>query len=159
MGRRKSTRIFDPGFGQFFREARVRKYPHLSGRQFAKLLGISSPYLFDIENGNVPPPTREIVEQMADLLDVDRMVLLTIAGYGKEAVRLVSPFENVKLGRVIIPKLMFSILSDVLAEEGTNLTDDNLESVLCGFLTLKKYEHVRQEVARRVAHAAKEKKL
>lgn len=159
MGRRKSTRIYDPGFGPFLREARARKLSNLSGRQVAKLLGISSPYLFDIENGRVPPPSREIVEQMADLLGVEKTLLLTLAGYGQDAIRLVPPFENVGLGRVIFPQFMLNILTDVLAEEGKHLTIDNLEPVLCGFLTLKKYEHVRQEVARRIAHAAKENKL
>lgn len=159
MGRRKSTRIFDPGFGLFFRESRTRKLPHHSGRQVAKLLGISSAYLFDIENGKVPPPSREIVEEMAKLLGIDKTFLLNLAGYGQDAIRLALPFENEGRGRVILPQFMLNILKDVLAEEGKHLTIDNLEPVLCGFLTLKRYEHVRQEVARRIAHAAKENKL
>lgn len=157
LGRRKSTRIYDPGFGLFFRKARTKNLPHLSGRQVAKRLGISSPYFFDIENGKVPPPSREIVEEMAELVGIDKNLLLNLAGYGQHVISLVPPFENMRMGRPILPQSVLDILAEVLAEEGTSLTPDNMESVLCGFLSSKNCEHARHEVAKRIKRITKDK--
>lgn len=70
-------------FGQFVRERREalrEKDPAFSVRQVARRLGIQPSYLSKVERGEVAPPSEATIRKLAEELDVDRDVLLALAG-------------------------------------------------------------------------------
>ena len=78
--RQKKPRNHDLSFGEYVRKLRLEKYPDLSGRKFAKEVGMTGPYLSNIELGKVPPPSAEKIIAIAEKLEVDKHKLLNKAG-------------------------------------------------------------------------------
>ncbi len=66
-------------FGDVIRETRLRKRPPLSLRRFAVQLDIAAAYLSKIESNLDRPPSAEVVEKMAEILELDRNELLRLA--------------------------------------------------------------------------------
>ena len=79
--RQKQTRYHDQKFGEYIRKLRLERFPYHSGRIFAKEVGMTGPYLSNIERGVVPPPSPDKVIAIAEKLGVDRQELLSMAGY------------------------------------------------------------------------------
>jgi transcriptional regulator with XRE-family HTH domain len=79
--RQKQTRYHDQKFGEYIRKLRLERFPYHSGRIFAKEVGMTGPYLSNIERGVVPPPSPDKVIAIADKLGVDRQELLSMAGH------------------------------------------------------------------------------
>ena len=75
-GRRKNT-----VFGPFLRKARLEKFPEMTVAEFAESIGITGPYLSNIENCKVPPPSDAIAKEMAFKLGEDADIMLAMAGY------------------------------------------------------------------------------
>lgn len=71
-------RVSPETFGAILRQHRQAK--ELGLRQFAKIIGISSSYLSNIEHGKFPPPAEDKVVAMAKELGVHPDVLLADAG-------------------------------------------------------------------------------
>ena len=67
----------DLTFGDLLRSLRIASGVGL--RELARLLGKSAGYLSDVELNNVPPPSEEIIIDIAKILDVDRKQLLQAA--------------------------------------------------------------------------------
>jgi transcriptional regulator with XRE-family HTH domain len=67
-----------PNFGQLISTARKKK--GLSQRELAVQVGISGPYLNDIEHGRRNPPSGELVVKMAIALDIPEDHLCAVAG-------------------------------------------------------------------------------
>jgi transcriptional regulator with XRE-family HTH domain len=67
----------DPTFGEFLR--RQREYHELSMRQFAEMVGISNPYLSQIEHGH-REPSKRVLEAMARALELEAEKLYEQAG-------------------------------------------------------------------------------
>lgn len=78
--RQKKLRSHEMSFGEYIRKLRIEKYPELSGRKFAKEVGMTGPYLSNIELGKVPPPSAEKIIAIAEKLEVDKHKLLSKAG-------------------------------------------------------------------------------
>jgi transcriptional regulator with XRE-family HTH domain len=55
--------------GLFIKEKREQKY--ISLRSFSKMIGISPVYLSNIENGERPAPTNDILMRISDALSLD----------------------------------------------------------------------------------------
>ncbi len=66
-------------FGDVIHEARLRMCPQLSLRKFAVQLDIAAPYLSKIENNLDRPPAAKVVEQMAEILGLNKYELLHFA--------------------------------------------------------------------------------
>ena len=64
-------------FGEFIRKQ--REFQELSMRQFAELVGISNPYLSQIEHGH-REPSRRVLEAMAEALQMNADRLYEQAG-------------------------------------------------------------------------------
>jgi HTH-type transcriptional regulator, competence development regulator len=62
------------------REAKRKKDPKFSLRQFAQEIGVSAAFLSKVEIGEAPPPKAEKVMKMAKLLDANPDELLSLAG-------------------------------------------------------------------------------
>jgi transcriptional regulator with XRE-family HTH domain len=69
----------DSGLGDFIR--RQRELSEVSMRQFAQLVGISNPYLSQIERG-LRAPSEQVVQSIADALQVSADTLYEQAGLG-----------------------------------------------------------------------------
>ena len=70
-------------FGTFVRERRegLRQLdPTFSVRQLATRIGVQPSYLSKVERGDVAPPSEATIVRLADELDVDKDVLLAMAG-------------------------------------------------------------------------------
>jgi transcriptional regulator with XRE-family HTH domain len=67
--------------GEFIR--RQRELSEVSMRQFASLVGISNPYLSQIERG-LRAPSKEVVQAIADALQVSADTLYDQAGVPRE---------------------------------------------------------------------------
>lgn len=67
-----------PNFGQLISSARKKK--GLSQRELAAQIGISGPYLNDIEHGRRNPPSGELVGKMAVALGIPEDHLCAVAG-------------------------------------------------------------------------------
>ena len=67
----------DGSFGQFIRKQ--REFQELSLRQFAELVGISNPYLSQIEHGH-REPSKRVLEAMAEVLQLNAERLYEQAG-------------------------------------------------------------------------------
>lgn len=65
-------------FGQVLRETRLAK--GITLRKFAEMVGISSTYLSQVEQGNVDPPTVERTHTMAALLGANLDEWTALAG-------------------------------------------------------------------------------
>jgi transcriptional regulator with XRE-family HTH domain len=71
----------DSALGDFIR--RQRELSEVSMRQFAQLVGISNPYLSQIERG-LRAPSEQVVQSIADALQVSADTLYEQAGVGGE---------------------------------------------------------------------------
>lgn len=70
-------------FGDFVRHRREELRAHDSAysvRQVAARIGVQPSYLSKVERGEVPPPSEGKIIEIADVLAVDRDVLLAMAG-------------------------------------------------------------------------------
>lgn len=79
-------------FGEFLKEK--RKSQKISLRELAKLLGISPPYMSDIENDHRNPPDKTKLDKIAQLLNFDqdeRNQLYDLAATSKIKSYVVSP--------------------------------------------------------------------
>lgn len=79
-------------FGEFLKEK--RKSQKISLRELAKLLGISPPYMSDIENDHRNPPDKTKLDKIAQLLSLDqneRNQLYDLAATSKIRSYVVSP--------------------------------------------------------------------
>lgn len=66
-------------FGERIRE--LRKAAGLTQREFAEQLGIDFTYVSKIENGRIEiPPSENLINRMASLLNVDAEELLALSG-------------------------------------------------------------------------------
>jgi transcriptional regulator with XRE-family HTH domain len=65
-------------FGTFLRGQRARQ--GLSLRKFAELVGIAPSYASNIESGQMPPPSEQIMSRMAAVLSLRPNLLLVRAG-------------------------------------------------------------------------------
>ena len=70
--------IHEPSFGVFVRHRREEL--HLSLREFAKRIGVAGSYISGIETGSMPPPSAEIISNMAEVLGVRECELFARAG-------------------------------------------------------------------------------
>lgn len=68
----------NPIFGKLI--SKERKAKGLSQRELASRIGVSGPYLNDIEHGRRNPPSEEIVTQMAKALGIPEDHLCALAG-------------------------------------------------------------------------------
>ena len=59
-------------FGAFIRGKRMRLKPHISLRKMAELLGLSPVYMSNIETGRDAAPKKEVLENLARLLKLDK---------------------------------------------------------------------------------------
>jgi transcriptional regulator with XRE-family HTH domain len=84
---RKRNRVFGP----FVRKLRKEKFPDMTVAEFADTIGITGPYLSNIENCKVPPPSDAIAKKIAAKLGEDADIVLAMAGY-------VDPEVAAKLG-------------------------------------------------------------
>lgn len=84
---RKRNRVFGP----FVRKLRKEKFPEMTVAEFADTIGITGPYLSNIENCKVPPPSDAIAKKIAAKLGEDADIVLAMAGY-------VDPEVAAKLG-------------------------------------------------------------
>jgi transcriptional regulator with XRE-family HTH domain len=64
-------------FGRKLRNLRVNS--DIGLRELARLINKSPGYLSDVEHGNVPPPSEEVIVKIAAVLNVDKKELLAIA--------------------------------------------------------------------------------
>jgi transcriptional regulator with XRE-family HTH domain len=71
-----------PSLGDFIR--RQRELSEVSMRQFAQLVGISNPYLSQIERG-LRAPSEQVVQSIADVLKVSADTLYEQAGMRDES--------------------------------------------------------------------------
>ncbi|MDP8943803.1 MAG: helix-turn-helix domain-containing protein [Actinomycetota bacterium] len=72
----------DPSLGEIIR--RQRELSELSMRQFAQMVGISNPYLSQIERG-LREPSEKVVEAIAESLKVSADALFEQAGMAADA--------------------------------------------------------------------------
>ena len=75
------ARSTPPTLGEFIR--RQREINELSMRQFARMVGISNPYLSQIERG-LREPSDRVVEAIARQLELSAETLYEQAGFSKE---------------------------------------------------------------------------
>lgn len=148
MGRRPSTRITDSQFGSFIKGLWKAKFPELSGRKLAKKLEISSAYFFDIINGKMPAPSKEIVMLFADVLDYDKDILLGMAGHAEPGtftvVEMSRPFG---LPPMQLVKYDASTLDGVIGEmreEGIVASDTEMKHLHYILSNLNRYEKLRK---------------
>ena len=64
-------------FGKLLRSLRLESGIGL--RELSRLIEKSPGYLSDVESGNVPPPSKETIVQIANALNVDKKTLLNAA--------------------------------------------------------------------------------
>jgi transcriptional regulator with XRE-family HTH domain len=64
-------------FGKLLRSLRLESGVGL--RELSRLIEKSPGYLSDVESGNVPPPSKETIVQIANALNVDKKTLLNAA--------------------------------------------------------------------------------
>jgi transcriptional regulator with XRE-family HTH domain len=64
-------------FGRLLRSLRLESGVGL--RELSRLIEKSPGYLSDVESGNVPPPSKETIVQIANALNVDKKTLLNAA--------------------------------------------------------------------------------
>jgi transcriptional regulator with XRE-family HTH domain len=91
-------------FGDYIRRTRERLYETDKGfslRQVASRVGIEPAYLSKIERGVFPPPSEEVIVNLANILGEDHDVLLAMAG------KLSSDLQQIILKR---PKLFADLL-------------------------------------------------
>jgi transcriptional regulator with XRE-family HTH domain len=89
----KKGRKHNTVFGPFIRKLRKEKFPGMTVAEFAETVGITGPYLSNIENCKVPPPSDAIAKEIAAKLGEDVDIVLAMAGY-------VDPEVAAKLGTV-----------------------------------------------------------
>ena len=65
-------------FGTFVREKRLEK--NLSLKNFAKMVGVSSPFISKMEVGDWNAPKEENIIKMAEILNINADYLLALAG-------------------------------------------------------------------------------
>src|ERR1700675_577120 len=65
-------------FGERIRS--LRRAKKLKQREVAELLPMSPGHLSRIETGDYGPPSDEVIERLAQVLDADRLELMRIAG-------------------------------------------------------------------------------
>jgi transcriptional regulator with XRE-family HTH domain len=70
-------RTSSDSFGKLLRSLRLESGIGL--RELSRLIEKSPGYLSDVESGNVPPPSKEIIVQIANALNVDKKTLLNAA--------------------------------------------------------------------------------
>lgn len=87
----KQERKRNKVFGPFVRKLRKEKFPEMTVAEFADTIGITGPYLSNIENCKVPPPSDAIAKKIAAKLGEDADIVLAMAGY-------VDPEVAAKLG-------------------------------------------------------------
>jgi len=69
----------EPSFGQYLRSLRERQ--RMSLREAEKASGVSNAYIAQIERGDRPPPSAEILRKLAPAYKVTVRELLMRAGY------------------------------------------------------------------------------
>jgi len=124
--RDKRQRNHELTFGEYIRKLRVEKFPYLSGRKFAAEVGITGPYLSNIELGKVPPRSAEKVIAIAEKLGVEKHRLLSKAGLIDPA--FVATFKDVPQ-EVFQASLLFNKL---LASQGLDFDFHDLITLLIG---------------------------
>ena len=65
-------------FGQLVRERRLAS--GMTSRELARQVAISPSYMLYIERARVPPPSNEVIDRLANILDVPAVRLLALAG-------------------------------------------------------------------------------
>lgn len=70
-------RTSSDSFGKLLRSLRLESGIGL--RELSRLIEKSPGYLSDVESGNVPPPSKETIVQIANALNVDKKTLLNAA--------------------------------------------------------------------------------
>ncbi|MFC2043979.1 helix-turn-helix domain-containing protein [Chloroflexota bacterium] len=58
----------------------LRQQAHLTQRELADKVGVNYSYLSKIESGVMPPPSEELILRLAEILNVDKDELLSLAG-------------------------------------------------------------------------------
>lgn len=81
MARKQKERSYNKVFGPYVRQVRQEKLPDMTIAEFAESVGITGPYLSNIENCKVPPPSESVVRAIAEKLEQDVELLLAYAGY------------------------------------------------------------------------------
>lgn len=74
-------------FGDFLQKKRMEK--HITLRKMAELLGITAPYLTDIEKDRRNPPEKEKLERISQILtlsDEDKTLMYDLAGKKRNSV-------------------------------------------------------------------------
>jgi len=65
-------------FGTFVREGRLQK--NIGLNNFAKMVGVSAPFLSKMEVGNWNAPSEATIIKIAEILEMDKDYLLALAG-------------------------------------------------------------------------------
>lgn len=96
-------------FGNKIRELRLAK--GLAQRDLAELVRIDFTYLSKIENNKVPPPSDEVIHQLAEHLEANEEELLTLAAKVDSDELREAVARNPRIG-VLFRKLQSKGLSD-----------------------------------------------
>jgi len=103
------TRAKHETYGAFTRRKREEKEFGL--REFAKMLGVSATYVSQVERDELPPPAEERVIKTAELLGIDRDVLLAMAG------RVATDLEDIIRAKPVGAAVLLRHVKGMSAEE------------------------------------------
>ena len=78
--------LVNPGFGPLLRKLRQQK--EVSLNRLSKAIGVSGPYLSDVENGKRGPLSAERIEQVGKALKIDPMPLYVQAGHDRNKFKI-----------------------------------------------------------------------
>jgi len=105
-------------FGERIRELRTTRDNRISLRDLARRVGIDFTYLSKIENGKVPPPSDEVIENLARELEADLEELLALAAKVSQEDLRKAVAQDPRVG-VLFRKL-----------QSRDLTEEQLEQIL-----------------------------
>lgn len=105
------------GFGPLLRK--LRKKRDISLNKLAKTLGVSAPYLSDVENGNRSPLSSIRIEEVAKALKVDALQLYIQAGIDRNQFKIPANVSD-----------QHDRVAAVLINCWEKLTEEDLEDIL-----------------------------
>lgn len=85
----------EPGFGEYMKSLRLKV--RMSLREVERESGVSNAYIAQIERGDRPPPSAEILKKLAPVYNVPVRDLLKAAGYWDEDKPSLTEEEEVEM--------------------------------------------------------------
>ena len=113
-------------FGKTVRKLRLENTEY-SLREFARLLGVSAPYLSDVENDRRTPPKEETIIKMAELIGIDSNELLALAE--KMPPEFYETFTKSKVYTKKVPEFLRRARESDLTEEQWNKLIKNIDEI------------------------------